>query len=82
MKTGRKPHIDPPSVFPVSIPSSLARRLEEALFDPLTGKARYGARSALIEQLLERWLDERAPRAPTAPSSLDGTDPFDEATLY
>jgi len=56
MARGRKPHIDPPAKFEVSIPTSLAARVELLLYDPIAGKPRYGGRSQLVQELLSQWV--------------------------
>lgn len=58
-KRGRKAHIDPPVNFVLSIPQSLAAKVELLLYDPTTGKPAYGGRSALIQQLLREWVESQ-----------------------
>lgn len=58
-RTGRKPHSDRPVYWKVSIRSSIAAELELRFTDPLTGDVRKGARSRLINQLLEEWLEKQ-----------------------
>lgn len=43
----------------VSLPASLLAQVDIHFFDPVTGKPRYGARSALIERLLRKWVREQ-----------------------
>jgi len=43
----------------LSMPATLAGRIEFALLDPITGKTKYGSRNTLIVKLLERWLAEQ-----------------------
>jgi len=43
----------------ISLPATLAARIELLLLDPGKLKPEYGARSRLIVELLENWLDER-----------------------
>jgi hypothetical protein len=38
------------------MPTALSDRIDLALLDPITGRARYGAKSQLVEQLLREWL--------------------------
>jgi metal-responsive CopG/Arc/MetJ family transcriptional regulator len=56
---GRKPHADPPVDVMVSLPTTLNAKLELLLYDPLTGKPRYGGRSALIQQLIREWVEKQ-----------------------
>lgn len=55
-RRGRKPHADPPTEWKVSIPTSIAAKVELLLTDPYTGKPEHGARSRLLTQLLVNWL--------------------------
>ena len=48
----------------LSMPATLAGRVEFALLDPITGKTKYGARNTLIVKLLERWLAEQSDPVP------------------
>jgi hypothetical protein len=41
----------------IPLNASLAGRVEMVLGDPLTGQPKYGARTRLINDLLEHWLD-------------------------
>ena len=43
----------------ISMPATLAGRIEYVLLDQITGKPKYGARNTLIVALLERWLAEQ-----------------------
>jgi hypothetical protein len=56
MPRGKRAHIDPPTVWKVSLPRSLAVQVELFLYDPAREKIAYAARSALIEGLLSEWL--------------------------
>lgn len=58
--SGRRPHLDPPVEWKVTIPTSVAQRVEIALVDPARGKPRFGARAQLITQLLREWLARQA----------------------
>jgi metal-responsive CopG/Arc/MetJ family transcriptional regulator len=40
----------------ISLPNELAASVDLALFDPVRGRTRYGARSRLIAELLRKWL--------------------------
>lgn len=61
MPRGRKPLTDKSVEWKISLPSSVAVRVELFLTNPLTGKPRYGTRSKLITQLLQDWLDVMQP---------------------
>jgi len=43
----------------VSIPERLLGRLDLHFYDPSLGKPSYGARSQLIVELLEKWLEQQ-----------------------
>ena len=43
----------------ISIPERLIGRLDIFFYDPALGKPSYGARSQLISELLEKWLNEQ-----------------------
>lgn len=53
----------------LSMPATLAGKIEFALLDPITGRTKYGARNTLVVKLLERWLAEqqgdKPPEIPT-----------------
>lgn len=66
MARGRKPLSDPPVELYVSIPSSLAAKLDLLLFDPALGKPKYGGRSGLIQSLIREWVESQI-SAPPAP---------------
>lgn len=48
----------------ISMPATLAGRIEFALLSRITNKPIYGARNKLIAALLERWLAEQGDRPP------------------
>lgn len=56
----------------VSIPATLAGRVEFALHDRITQQTKYGARNRLLSALLSRWLAEQSgtppDRLPPVPS--------------
>jgi len=56
----REPHIDPPVRLHVAVPESVLAAVDLALFNPVTGKVKYGARSDLITGLLKSWLTQQA----------------------
>lgn len=43
----------------VSLPVTLSADVDLALFDPVRGKIKYGARSRLVAGLLTKWLAKR-----------------------
>jgi hypothetical protein len=43
----------------VSLPATLAGAIEFHLYDPIHNKPLYGAKSKLIETLLQEWLDKQ-----------------------
>ena len=43
----------------VSLPMDLSASVDLALFDPIRGKIKYGARSRLVSDLLRGWLEKR-----------------------
>ena len=57
MSRGRKPNADPPTEWYISLPSTLAAKVELLLYDPVTQKAQYGGRSGLIQTLLRTWVE-------------------------
>lgn len=61
MSRGRRRHSDPPVNYYISMPQTLAAKIELALFDPTTGKPKYGGRSQLFQILARRWLEEGSP---------------------
>ena len=52
-----------PREISVSIPEPILGYLELRFYDPATGRLRYGARSRLIVNLLERWIMDDRNRA-------------------
>lgn len=56
---GRPRKIDRPVEWKVYVPSSVANVVDLLMLDPVTGNIRKGARSALVEELLRRWVEER-----------------------
>ena len=57
LRPGRPRKTDTPKRWDIMLPSSLADTVTLLLTDPVTGAARIGARSALIERLLREWVD-------------------------
>jgi hypothetical protein len=49
----------PTTVWKVRIPQELAVQVELLCLDPGTGKPRYGARSLLVSNLLQRYVREK-----------------------
>ena len=42
-------------------PEDIITRLDNILLDPIRGKTKYGARSALLSNLIKEWLDKEYP---------------------
>jgi len=59
MPRGRKPNLEPSVSWHLHIRQSIAAPVEILLADPVLGKVKAGARQALIESLLEEWLNKR-----------------------
>ena len=59
-RVGRKPLADPPISKELSLPSSLVAEVELRLYDPSTGKPKYGAFAQLVERLLRDWIRQGA----------------------
>lgn len=57
-RVGRKPLADKPIEKALSLPSSIVAEIELRLYDPSTGKAKYGAFAQLVERLLREWLQK------------------------
>lgn len=53
---GRRPKLDRPVHKRTHIPESVLNEVEILLADPLTGRPRHGAFSALVTMLLKQWL--------------------------
>lgn len=53
----------------ISLPVDLAAAIEALLFDPLSMSAPYGARSKLVNELLEKWLSEQTTSPETSHES-------------
>lgn len=56
-----------PHDWKLSVPQDLAAEVDLLLWDPVAQKPRYGGRSALVTQLLRRWLSEQRPEIPGEP---------------
>lgn len=48
-----------PVQWKISLPPEVAASVEEELFDPVMGRATYGARSRLVTHLLDQWISHR-----------------------
>ena len=59
----------------VSLPVALAADVDLALFDPLRGKLRYGARSRLFASLLSKWLSAKRRKERKEENSNGDQDP-------
>lgn len=71
-KRGRKP-LDEPSVpWKCQIPEKLAMRVELLLLDPVKGAPIYGARSALVTQLLRAYMAQFEKTGVVAPLAETG----------
>lgn len=78
---GRPAASDPNVYWEVGIPASLAAKVELALYDPVFGKIRYGARAELIQRLLAQWLEERRPQRAEERTNDDNTRKSGNATV-
>lgn len=58
----------------ISLPATLAGRIEYALMDSITHKPVYGARNRLIAALLDKWLWEQRGDATRPPPSVPSLD--------
>jgi hypothetical protein len=58
-QSGRKKHVIPSVRWRVEVREDLAAKTELILYDPLRQEIAYGARSALVNQLLEEWLSKQ-----------------------
>jgi len=61
---GRTKRHDRPVEWKIHIPQSLAKAINERLYDPLVNGPAYGARSKLTEKLYRDWLATLAPPEP------------------
>lgn len=69
---GRPVNDDLIKPWKVSLPATLAGRVEFMLRDPIHNKALYGARAELLEKLLEWWIArESGTTLPHVPSLLE-----------
>lgn len=78
----RKPHYDLIRSWKVTISATTSGKVEHLLFDTVVGKPSYGARSRLIECLLNQWVaretgvpEAELPRVPTAGELISGVNP-------
>jgi len=72
MSVGRKPNAIPRIPWKVMVRADLAAEVELIITDPMREKPKYGARTQLLEMLLERYLKEvrlqqKPPPVPTPP---------------
>lgn len=58
-KRGRKALTIPNIDWKIRVRSTLAAEVELLLLDPVRGRASYGDRSALINTLLEEWVEKQ-----------------------
>ena len=82
MPRGKKPDTIPSIEWKLHIEGILAAKVELLLTDPVRKKPKYGARSALVEQLLRVWVDEQIKKRgpvqlsdPGKDNNLWGNDP-------
>ena len=59
MSRGRRPALIPAVAWKCNIPVDVAAKVDTLLLDPLRGIPEYGARSALVTQLLRAWLSSQ-----------------------
>jgi hypothetical protein len=59
---GRKANTERSIRWRVEVREKIAAQVELLLLDPVTQQIEYGARSALINRLLEAWLDSQRKR--------------------
>ena len=71
-KAGRKPHTIPPVTWKCQVPTDVAAKVDLLLQDPLRGVPVYGARSALVTQLLRNWLAQFEQAASPEPEKVLG----------
>ncbi len=56
---------DETTQFLVQIPIALLGEVDLKLYDPVSNKITYGARSHLVVELLRRWVRDTQPATPT-----------------
>ncbi len=56
---------DPPKEITLSLPSSLLNKVELLLYDPVRSKVKYAARSHLVAQLLNEWVEKQLTKEPS-----------------
>ncbi|HYE38131.1 hypothetical protein [Methylocaldum sp.] len=59
MSRGRTANTEKSIRWRIEVKERIAAQVELLLLDPLTGDIAYGARSALVNQLLREWLDKQ-----------------------
>lgn len=64
MKVGRPANTIPTVEWKSHIPTPIAAKVDIFLLDPVSLKPRYGARSALVTQLLIQWLSTKGVNNP------------------
>lgn len=70
MPRGRRPRVDPPTQWEISLPTSLVVEVELHILDPVRRTHAFGARSALVQRLLREWLDKQKEKAVDTPGEL------------
>ena len=84
MTAGRKPNAIPRIPWKVMVRADLAAEVELLITDPMRDKPAYGARTKLIEGLLEKHLQEirrqhaaTPPPVPPAAAPAPRNEPYD-----
>lgn len=65
MSRGRRAALIPAVPWKCNIPVDVAAQVDTLLLDPLRRIPEYGARSALVTQLLRAWLETQRRAAPS-----------------
>ena len=55
------------------VPQTLAAKVDLLLLDPFYARAKHGAKSELLQLLLQQWIDSFGAQAPTAQAPPDNT---------
>lgn len=75
MARGRKPNPIPTIDWKCHVPVPIACKVDLLLLDPVTGNPRHGARSALVTELLIKWLEERGALTETSHGDQEAKGP-------
>lgn len=68
----RRKLTDVKTYWNVGVPKALSAEIELMLYDPFLGQAKFGAKSALVVQLLQEWVATR--KAATVDMPLSQTE--------